>query len=356
MDKTSFFILNVFLNSIFAFFTAVLLIEMIIFLFRIKQGRIAAILRMIPILKLPLDLFLYDFSRWSYLQGINPLNCKEGTRTLSVLFGWINSPSDWLHLPINSAIQFTLPGNITFTLSDLIGHMVNPLHLKIFTISFVFLSACFFIKKVVVYQCYIKSLNSIATHSEPITKKLHNHQLMAQIRKGKYPIFASSLLQGSPFVAGLLHSIIYVPTNLSQYLSRKEYEAVLAHEIEHIRHRDVFIRFILDIISSIFWWVPIKWLQNRIEEGQEISCDYQCKKYGVDFVDLASAICKSAKYAKNYQTSSFAHHFTKHKTLKRVNMLVQSLPRRFQKTKFLFACLAITIAFLLILFGRFWMF
>lgn len=356
MDKASFFILNVFLNSFLAFFTAALLIEVLLFLFKIKQGRIAALLRMVPILKLPLDLCLYDFSRWSYIQGVNPLNCEEGTRTLSVLFGWTNSASDWLFLPINSAIQFTVPGNMTFTISDIIGYAMNQNHLKIFSISLVFLCVCFFMRKLVVYHHCIKALNSIAANSEPITKKMRNHQLIARVKKGKYSIFASSVLQGSPFVAGLLSPTIYIPSHLSECLSRKEYEAVLAHEIEHIRNRDVFIRFVLDIITSIFWWVPTKWLRNRIEEGQEISCDYQCRKYGVDSIDLASAICKSAKHTQNHPTHVFAHHLTQHKTLKRVKMLVQPLSKRFQKVSFICSCLAASIAFLLILFGRFWMF
>lgn len=356
MDKAAFFILNVFLNSFFAFFTAALLIEAIVFIFRIKQGRGASLLRMIPILKLPLDLCLYDFSRWSYLQGVNPLHCEEGTRNLSIMFGCKSSLTDWLFLPTNSGIQFSIPGNMTFTLADVIGYMMNPNHLKIFSASLVFLCACFFIRKLVICQRCAKALNSIAINSEPATKKMRNPHLIARVKKGKYSIFASSILNGSPFVAGLLSPIIYIPSQLSARLSRKEYEAVLAHEIEHIRNRDVFIRFVLDIITSIFWWVPTKWLRNKIEEGQEISCDYQSRKYGVDPVDLASAICKSAKYAQSHPIPIFAHHLTQHKTFKRVKMLVQPLPKRFQKMSFICGCLALSIAFLLILFGRFWMF
>src|ERR1700759_1725467 len=103
MDKFSFFLLNIFLNSLLAFFTAVVLVEVIIFLCRIRQGRVAAFLRMIPLLKLPFDLCLYNFSRWSYPQGITPLQCEEGTRTLSAKLHWMNC-----------ALEFTAPGNTTF--------------------------------------------------------------------------------------------------------------------------------------------------------------------------------------------------------------------------------------------------
>ncbi len=357
MDKASFFILNVFLNSFLAFFTAALLIEGIVFLFRIKQGRVAATLRMIPILKLPLDLCLYDFSRWSYIQGVNPLNCEEGTRNLSMMIEYNSSLSNWLFIPTNSGIQFSIsPGNMTFSLADIIGYSMNPNHLKIFATSLALLCICFFVRKLVAYRLCIKALNSIAKSSKPASKKMHNHQLIAHVKKRKYSIFTSPVLNGSPFVAGLLSPTIFIPSHLSECLSRKEYEAVLAHEIEHIRNRDVFIRFVLDIITSIFWWIPIKWLRNKIEEGQEISCDYQCRKYDVDPVDLASAICKSAKHKQNHPTHVFAHHLTQHKTLKRVKILLQPLSKRFQKVSFITSCVAVSVAFLLILFGRFWMF
>lgn len=356
MDRAPFFILNVFLNSFLAFITAAFLIEAVIFLFRIKQGRVAALLRMIPLLKLPLDLYLYDFSRWSYLQGINPLTCEEGTRTLSVLVGLTSSPSDRLSLPIYSKIQFSIPGSKTFTLADVIGYMINPSHLNFFSASLLFLCIGFFIRKLVIYRRCVKALNSIEINSEPATKKISNPHLIALIKKGKYSISASSILNGSPFVAGILSPTIYIPSHLLAYLSTKEYEAVLAHEIEHIRNRDVFIRFILDIITSLFWWVPTKWLQNRIEEGQEISCDDKCRKYGVDSVDLASAIYKSAKHVENHPPYIFAHRLTQHRTLKRIKRLTQPLPSRFQKIHFLSACLATSLAFLVILFGRFWIF
>jgi len=186
VDKTSFFILNVFLNSFLAFFTAAFLIETVIFIFRMKQGRTSSLLRMIPILKLPLDLCFYDFSRWAYIQGINPLHCEEGTRTLSVLLGWTQPSAHWLHLPLSSAIQFTIPGDLTFTISDVIGYMMNPNHLKLFASSLVFLSLCFFIRKLVTYHRCIKTIHLLKVYATPMTKKICNPYLLARIKKENY--------------------------------------------------------------------------------------------------------------------------------------------------------------------------
>lgn len=355
MDKTSFFILNIFLNSFLAFLTVAFLIEGVIFLFRIRQGRVAATFRMIPIIKLPLDLFLYDFSRWSYTQGVNPWDCEEGTRMLSVMFGGMNSITDWLVLPIASGIQFTVPGNMTFTIADLIGYAINPVVLKVFVLLLMSITVGFVIRKLFLYYRSLTALESLAKNSQPLCKKMRNSVLYSCIRKYGVKILTSPTLSGSPFVAGLISSVIYIPDQLSRNLSRKEYEAVLAHEIEHVRYKDSLVRLTLDFIRTLFWWIPTKWLCDRIEEGQEVGCDLKCKKYGIDSTNLAAAVCKSAKYSIN-TNHIFAHHLTKHTILKRVNILLQPPSIRFKKTRLIFSCLAFGIAFLMIFLGRFWMF
>lgn len=356
MDKTAFFLLNIFLNSFLAFFTVVILIESVIFLFRIRQGRAAATLRMIPILKLPLDLCLYDFSRWSYVQGINPFNCEEGTRTLSVMLGWPSRIADWLFLPINSGIQLTVPGDLTFTIADLIGYSINPVILKTFAVLLMSLTLCSLSRKLFLYHRSLTALDSLAKNSEPLYKKMRNSNLSSCIRKHGVKILTSPSLTGSPFVVGLISSAVYIPNYLSANLSRKEYEAVLAHELEHVKYKDGLVRLTLDLIGTIFWWIPTKWLRNRIEEGQEIGCDIKCKKYGIDPTDLASAVCKSAKYAVNTPNHIFAHSLAKHTILKRINMLLQPSSTKFKKTYFAFTSLAFGTAFLVIFLGRFWMF
>ncbi len=299
MDKISFFILNVFLNSLLMFFTAVVLLEGLIFLLRIPQGRIAAFLRMIPIFKLPLDLYLYDFSRWSYAKGINPFHCEEGTRTLSVMFGWINEATDWFFLPINSGIQFTVPGNMTFTLADVVGYSIDLKVLNIFTLFFITTSSVLLCRNFIRYYQSVKSLNSLAKIAQSTDRKTRNFSITSCLKDYRLQILTSSSLGGSPFVAGLTSYNVYVPEQLLKAFSRREYEAVLAHEIEHIRHKDSLVRLILDLIESTFWWVPTKWLHKRIEEGQEVGCDLNCEKYGVHPNDLASAICKSVRHSIN---------------------------------------------------------
>lgn len=356
MNQILFFILNIFLNSLLVFFTVVFLIEGMIFLFRIRQGRMASTLRMVPILKLPFDIGLYDFSRWSYIQGINPLDCQEGTRTLSVMLGSKSELIDWFFLPVSSTIQLTIPNGLTFTFADLLGYTMNPLILQVFGILFISFSIGIVISRLVLYYRSFSALNSLANSSRPLCRKVHHPFLSSLFKKRRVQILTSPILTGSPFVAGLIFPTVYIPDCLSKNLSKNEYEAILAHEIEHVRFKDGWVRLILDFIETIFWWIPTKWLRKLIEEGQEIGCDSKCSKYGIDPTNLASAICKSAKYSMNTPGYHFAHHLTKQTILGRVNLLLHPVTKRFYKVRFVLACLALGIAFSMILTGRFWMF
>lgn len=356
MDKISFFLLNIILNSFLAFITVVILIEAIIFLFRIRQGRVAANLRLIPFLKLPLDLFLYDFSRWSYLHGINPLDSEAGSRTLSFYIGWIHFLPDYFLNITYSGIQFFVAGDKTFTLADMIGHTMNPLILKVLVLLFLFLTAAIVIRRLILYYHSFTMIDCLAICSRPNTRNLDNSILSEKIKKYRVRLLSCPTLEGSPFVAGWISSMIYFPSSLSKILSEKEYEAVIAHELEHVRHKDGWVRLILTIIKAFFWWIPSKWLYRLIEEGQEVGCDLKCSKYGIDSDELASALFKSVKYSKNRSKFIFAHHFTKHKVLKRINLLLSTPFLRFKTIRFAFGCLALGIGYLAIFLGRFWTF
>jgi len=355
MDKASFFILNIILNSFLAFFTVALIIESVIFLFKIRQGRVAAVLRMVPLLKLPLDICLYDFSKWSYVHGINPFYSEEGTRTLSAMIGLSTRITDWLYLPVNTGIQLSLPGGLTFTIADLIGYLISPILLKTLAGLFIIITLCIVARRLFLYYLSLATLRSLATSSQLSCKKVQNSALSSYIKKSEVKILTSPTLSGSPFVVGLISSAIYISTHLSNNLSEKEYEAILAHEMEHVRYRDGLVRLTLDIIKTVFWWIPTKWLRKRIEEGQEVGCDFKCYTYGIDATDLAAAVCKSAKYSANIPVPIFAHQLAKHTILKRINLLIQPPSMRFKKIRFALSCFAFGIAFLLFL-GKFWIF
>lgn len=333
------------------FITVVALIESVIFLLRIQSGRFTSLLRMIPIVKLPFDLFFYDFSRWSYLKEVNPLTAEEGSRTLSAMIGWPSSISEPFFLPITSGIQLTV-NNMTFTVADIISYSINPSALSIVCSLILLISGCLFMKTIFDYLQFIYHMKDEKAYAN---RKIRNIFINRFLRKNGTQII-SSPLSVSPFVCGLFSEQIYISEDVCKNLSKKEYEAVLAHEIEHVRYKDNLIRFALTLICSIFWWIPTKWFQKRIEEGQEIACDSRCKNYGVNPIDLATAIYKSAQFSLRGPENKFTHSLTKHLICKRTDLLLKTRLNKFGKIRSLVYCVVAAFAFFVIFLGRYWIF
>lgn len=83
------------------------------------------------------------------------------------------------------------------------------------------------------------------------------------------------------FTIGVIRPIIYLPEHLLRELSSIDIEAVLGHEIAHIkRYDDIFVRFQL-ITKSILFFNPLIWLSaGRITSLRERSCDLLAIRVG----------------------------------------------------------------------------
>lgn len=76
----------------------------------------------------------------------------------------------------------------------------------------------------------------------------------------------------SPFVYGLLHPAVYLPTD--GHFTQKEIQYALMHEWTHIRQRHLFIKATAQIAAWIHWYNPaVKLLQRQIDDACELQCD-----------------------------------------------------------------------------------
>jgi len=212
--------------------------------------------------------------------------------------------------------NLTVLGNMTFTVGDMVAHLLPIYFRDSLVLLFTFITVITLIGKLRSSLFLAKRLKSLKEIEGSYARKVCNLYLISFLKKTPLKIVVSPTLQGSPFVLGLFSYILFIPQSLLKSLSQKEYEAALAHEIEHVRYKDSLVRLILTIITSIFWWVPTGWLINRIEEGQEIGCDIHSAKYGVEPIDLASAICKSAKESSFATFPLFVSHLLKKSLLR----------------------------------------
>ncbi|MCL2640755.1 MAG: M48 family metalloprotease, partial [Phycisphaerales bacterium] len=93
-------------------------------------------------------------------------------------------------------------------------------------------------------------------------------------------LLASTLVQ-TPMVLGYFRPVILVPASILSGLSPQELQAILAHELAHIRRHDYVVNLLQAIVETVLFYHPaIWWVSQQIRREREHCCD-----------DVATAIC-----------------------------------------------------------------
>ncbi len=97
----------------------------------------------------------------------------------------------------------------------------------------------------------------------------------------------------APGAQGWLRPAILLPDGLSVDLTAPELDAVIAHELAHIRRRDNWTAAVVAIVRSVFWFHPLLWwMERRILAEREIACDEMVVLGGASGEDYVKAIAK----------------------------------------------------------------
>ncbi len=96
-----------------------------------------------------------------------------------------------------------------------------------------------------------------------------------------------------PAVMGMFRPVVLLPMRALTGLSPIQLEAVIAHELGHIKRFDIAVNFFQVLAETLFFFHPaVWWLNKRIRADREICCD-----------DLAIAACgERAGYARALAT------------------------------------------------------
>jgi bla regulator protein blaR1 len=99
-------------------------------------------------------------------------------------------------------------------------------------------------------------------------------QLAAGLHLGKYIVLLESGLVKVPAVAGFLKPVILVPLGLLTKLPQDQVEAILLHELAHIKRKDYFINLLQSFVETVFFFNPSAlWISSLIRVERENCCD-----------------------------------------------------------------------------------
>ena len=101
---------------------------------------------------------------------------------------------------------------------------------------------------------------------------------------------------GEPGVWGVWKPVIVIPDRVIGKLSQEELEAVLVHELIHVKRRDNLIGNLTMMLYSVLWFFPAMWLvDRRLLLERERACDERALELGADARTYAAAILKVSK-------------------------------------------------------------
>ena len=315
---------NILINSLFSFYTTFFLVVVGAFILRIKDPRTQSFVMLIPFIKLVFDFFLYDFSKWSAIHHMNPLEAEAGTRFFSLSLCNLSLSN---YFPLSTGIGFTIAQDKTFTLADLLGTCIGLLGVKIATLTALTISLGLLVK------CFLHIFNSLRKFYNVISlstmsdRPIYNHGLNYRLLKTRTRIVVASTLE-APCAFGCVRKTIIFPERLLNLLSQEEYEAIIAHELNHLQWNDSLVRLVVSIITTLFWWIPSSWCKKRLEHLQEVACDKNVARYQISSSDLALALLKTINFCKASIESCEAPitPFALRKTaLKRIQLMLQDL-------------------------------
>lgn len=77
-----------------------------------------------------------------------------------------------------------------------------------------------------------------------------------------------------PFVVGVARAVVYLPLSAVTALTPDQLDAVLAHELAHVRRGDYAWNLLQTVIETLFFFHPaVWWIGAALREQRELCCD-----------------------------------------------------------------------------------
>lgn len=95
-----------------------------------------------------------------------------------------------------------------------------------------------------------------------------------------------SAIAVTPMMVGWLKPVVLLPTAAITGLSTRQLEAVIAHELAHIRRHDYLMNLLQSVVEALLFYHPaVWWVSRQVRDAREQCCD-----------DLTVSVCDRLTY------------------------------------------------------------
>lgn len=164
-------------------------------------------------------------------------------------------------------------------------------------------------------------------------------------------IFLSELVQ-TPLTVGFFKPLILIPIATINYLNPQQMEAVILHELAHIRRFDYLFNLLLALIEACMFFNPfMQLIQQQVKKERENCCDDWVLKYEYSAASYARALLQIASYQTHSPLLALKATENKQLLISRVKRIIEKKERTFFNYKYqLLALFVMTLVFSLLSF------
>ncbi|MFG0318742.1 MAG: M56 family metallopeptidase [Planctomycetota bacterium JB042] len=129
------------------------------------------------------------------------------------------------------------------------------------------------------------------TTAAPATWRRRLSTLRARLGVKRAVRLLVSARVAGPVVVGWLRPTILVPAAVFAGLAPTQLEAVLAHELAHVRRHDFLVNLMQSVAEALLFFHPVAWwLSARVREERESCCDDLAVRVAGDRIALARGL------------------------------------------------------------------
>lgn len=124
---------------------------------------------------------------------------------------------------------------------------------------------------------------------------LRQQEQVLGIRQRVELLLSRTMLE--PSIFGMTRPVLVWPEGISEHLESAHLEAILAHELWHVRRRDNLAAAVHMIVEAVFWFHPLVWwLGARLVDERERACDEEVVELGSERRVYAESILKVCEF------------------------------------------------------------
>lgn len=126
-----------------------------------------------------------------------------------------------------------------------------------------------------------------------------------------------------PMVVGYFKPLILIPIGLLNNLSREEVEAIISHELAHVKRRDYLVNILQSFMELLFFFNPaVLWISRLIREERESCCDDLAVLNTNNKAGYIRALVSCEEFQMNKLEYAMAMADQPHQLVKRVKRMV----------------------------------